>query len=78
MGFPCLRAKGQFLAVPEFGGEGLIVKLSQARVEALIAEGTGQPCAPAGRAFREWVLIPAYDPELWTALLAEGRAFVTK
>jgi hypothetical protein len=35
-----------------------LVKLPQPRVGQLIAAGHGEPFAPAGRVFREWVAIP--------------------
>ena len=77
MGFPCLRtSSGGFLAMAEHRSGDLVVKVSAGRVEELIAEGRGLPFAPAGRRFREWVHVPERDPELWQALLDEGRAFV--
>ena len=70
----CLRVDGEFLALPNFKGSGMVVKLSRERVEALISEGVGRPFAPAGRVFREWVAIEKADPERWSALLQEGVA----
>jgi hypothetical protein len=74
MGNACVRVRGQFVAMPYHRGAGLVVKLTAPRVEELVAGGDGLPFAPAGRAFREWVLVPAYAPPLWDALLEEGRA----
>lgn len=77
MGYPCLRTSGGgFLAMAEHRSGDLIVKLPAGRVEVLVAEGKGQPFAPAGRRFREWVHVPERNEALWQALLDEGRAFV--
>lgn len=76
MGFPCLRVSGAFFASCDHRTGDLIVKLSRARVRQLIAEGVGEPFAPAGRVFREWVLIADRDEQLWTTLIAEACEFV--
>jgi hypothetical protein len=75
MGGPCLRVGDAFLAMPYHMGPGIVVKLPRARVAELIAQGVGEPFAPAGRAFKEWVLVKQHEPALWEALLAEGLAF---
>lgn len=78
MGFPCLRTGGgAFFAMSGHRDGDLIVKVAAERVNALIAEGTGLPFAPAGRRFREWVQIPERDAALWEALLDEAHAFVS-
>jgi hypothetical protein len=76
MGSRCLRANGEFLAMPELRTGALVVKLPAARVAELIDAGVGEAFAPAGRVFREWVTIPQADEELWRRLLGEGKAFV--
>ncbi len=76
MGFPCLRVNGDFFASAERQTGDLIVKLPASYVEELIDVGIGQPFAPAGRRFREWVLIADRDADRWQKLLAEARAFV--
>lgn len=76
MGGRCARVGGEFLALVDFKGSGLVVKLPRARVTELIAEGVGLPFAPAGRMFREWVAIPKRDRRRWRNLLREGIAFV--
>jgi hypothetical protein len=75
MGFPCLRADGRFFASVEPRTGELIVKLPSARVLALIQEGIGQPFAPNGRVFREWVAVSQADPKQWSQLLAEAQEF---
>ena len=76
MGGRCARVAGEFLALVDFKGSGLVVKLPRDRVEELIASGAGQPFAPAGRVFGEWVSVPRRDRRRWRALLQEGVAFV--
>ncbi|TMC08205.1 MAG: hypothetical protein E6J41_14280 [Chloroflexi bacterium] len=76
MGLPCLRAGGSFFASLERATGNLIVKLPRARVQELVGTGAGVAFAPNRRVFREWVAMPAPDPEAWSGLLAEARAFV--
>jgi hypothetical protein len=78
MGGRCARVAGEFLALVDFKGSGLVVKLPKDRVDALIAQGRGQPFAPAGKVFKNWVSIPKRDRRAWRALLQEGIAFVGK
>lgn len=77
MGFPCLRTDGAFFASvhPESGS--LIVKLPAERVADMIGKGDGEPFAPGGRPFREWVLVRHRDAETWAVLLEEARMFVS-
>ena len=72
----CLRLNGDFLAMPHHKRDGLVVKLPASRVAELVASGTGEPFAPAGRVFKKWVAIPKLDEELWRSLLTESKAFV--
>ncbi|GAA0276471.1 DUF2461 family protein [Cryptosporangium japonicum] len=72
MGLPCLRRDGRFFASLEHRSGALLVKLSRERVDRLIGEGVGEPFAPAGRTFREWVAIPAQGEALWRSLLDEA------
>lgn len=76
MGGRCARVSGEFLALVDFKGSGLVVKLPRERVAELIAAGIGQPFAPAGRVFGEWVSVPRRDRRRWRALLEEGISFV--
>jgi hypothetical protein len=74
-GFRCIRAKGEFVAMPGNTFGGLVVKLPADRVSGLIDQGVGQSVAPAGRPFKEWVAVD--DETLWTSLIEESIAFVT-
>lgn len=76
MGGRCARVAGEFLGLVDFKGSGLVVKLPANRVAELIDEGVGQPFAPAGKVFKEWVSVPKRDRRRWRALLREGIAFV--
>ena len=76
MGFPCLRVDGKFFGTCDHRTGELIVKLPRDRIETLIDARVGQPFAPAGRIFKEWVLVPDRDSDQWRTLLKEARAFV--
>lgn len=78
MGYPCVRLAGRFVASYDTKADSLVVKLPAERVHELVADGTGDAFAPAGRVFREWVSIRAADRELWRALLAEAVDFARK
>ena len=75
MGYPCVRLAGRFLASYDDNGGSLVVKLPSERVAELVAAGTGDQFAPAGKVFREWIAIPTSDREVWRTLLAEAVAF---
>lgn len=72
----CLRVGKEFLALVDYKGSGLVVKLPKTRVAELIRAGVGEPFAPAGRVFKEWLSVPKPDRRRWFALLKEGIAFV--
>lgn len=76
MGGRCARVAGEFLGLVGFEGSGLVVKLPAARVAELISAGHGEPFAPAGKVFKEWVSVPKRDRRRWRSLLREGVAFV--
>ncbi len=76
MGFPCLRVAGAFFASSDPRSGDLIVKLPRERVQELIGTGIGKPFAPAGRTFREWVVIDDRDAIRWADLIDEACVFV--
>jgi uncharacterized protein (TIGR02453 family) len=73
MGLPCVRLHGRFFASLDRRSGALLVKLPAERVADLVAAGHGEPFAPAGRVFREWVAVPRPDRRRWRSLLAEAR-----
>ena len=75
MGYPCVRLAGRFLASYDDKARCLVVKLPRERVTELIENGGGDPFAPAGKVFREWVSIPTVDRDLWQQVLAEAVDF---
>jgi hypothetical protein len=75
MGYPCVRLAGRFVASYDNKAGSLVVKLPRERVTRLIERGEGDPFAPAGRVFREWVSIPTVDPKLWRTLLDDAVDF---
>lgn len=78
MGYPCVRLAGRFLAGYDKHAGTLVVKLPRERVTGLIDSGAGEPFAPSGRTFREWVLLPTVDRKLWAQLLDEAVDFARK
>jgi hypothetical protein len=77
MGYPCVRRAERFFASFDTKSEALVVKLPRERVGELVDDGVGEPFAPNGRVFREWVTIPEPDRKTWEQLLAEARDFAT-
>lgn len=76
MGYPCLRRGGKFFASLDRRTGDLIAKLPKDRVDELIESDVGGPFAPAGRRFKEWVVVEKRDFELWQALFDEAYEFV--
>ncbi len=73
----CLRAAGEFVGMPHHKGPGIVVKLPADRVTTMIEEGEGLPFAPAGKVFKEWVLVVDHDEERWRQLIRDSVDFVT-
>jgi hypothetical protein len=72
----CLRVGKEFLALVDYKGSGLVVKLPRERVSELVEASVGLPFGPAGKVFKEWLAVPQPDRRRWRALLREGVAFV--
>jgi hypothetical protein len=77
MRLPCLRGDEKFFACLDRRNGDLVIKLSKARVDELIAEGKASSFAPAGRQFKEWATISVADEHLWAGLLTEAQRFAS-
>ncbi len=74
----CLRVGKEFLALVDYKGSGLVVKLPKDRVAELIEQGKGKAFGPGKKIFKEWLSVPTPDRRRWRALLNEGVRFVAK
>lgn len=78
MSSKCLRVGKEFLALVDYKGSGLVVKLPKDRVSELVEAGKGQPFGPGGKIFKEWLSVPKQNRRQWRSLLREGVRFVAK
>ncbi len=76
MGSKCLRVGKEFLALVDYKGSGLVVKLPKERVTELVNADKGKPFGPGGKIFKEWLSVPTQDKRQWRSLLREGVKFV--
>jgi hypothetical protein len=75
-GKSALRVNGKIFAMTTQGH--LVLKLPQARVDALIASGDGAPfTANKGKPMKEWVTIVDRSALSWTDLAREAHDFVS-
>ena len=57
--------------------ERLVVKLPRKRVDALVAQGDGQPFDPGhGRLMKEWLALDPGSEQDWEAIAGEAMEFV--
>ncbi|MGD9809597.1 MAG: hypothetical protein AB7E76_13860 [Deferribacterales bacterium] len=75
MNFPCLRYNGEFICMYFRNDDRLLVKIKAGRVNELIDSGVGQEFRPAGKKFREWVLVPSEYEETFEGLMYEALRF---
>ncbi|HEX6658865.1 MAG TPA: hypothetical protein VF065_12320 [Ilumatobacter sp.] len=78
MGLPCLRVNEAFFASWDRATGALLVKLPEAEVDRLVADGKADPFAPAGRRFREWASIPVARSRAWPKVLERAFDHVSK
>jgi len=69
---PCLRYKGNFLAMMFDKEDALIVKISPERVNELIAMGKGMEFNFTKKRFKEWVLIPLEFQDEYESYIREA------
>lgn len=72
MKMPCLRYRGEFIAMYFDKADALIIKVSPERVNQLIAEGRGVEFNLTGKRFREWVMIPVEHEARYGSLIREA------
>ena len=71
-----LQVNGRIFAMVSRGR--FVVILPRARVDTLIASGTGLPFdAGEGRPMKEWVVIAEHAADQWTELADQARQFVS-
>jgi hypothetical protein len=75
MGSPCLRYKGDFVAMMFDKAESLIVKLPAERVNELVTNGEGNEFNFTKKRFKEWVLIPLQFEQYFESYIEEALAF---
>ena len=56
----------------------MVVKLAATDVSARIVAGEGQPFAPAGRTFREWVVVDAEDESSWRTAMTDALEYAAQ
>ena len=72
---PCLRYKGDFMAMMFEKEDCLIIKVSPARVDALIDAGDGREMNFTKKKFKEWVLIPREFEDKYEAYIREALEY---
>jgi hypothetical protein len=75
---PCLRYRGDFMAMMFEKEEALIIKVSPKRVDELITEGKGLEFNFTKKKFKEWVLIPLDYENEYESLLLESLVYLKK
>ncbi len=72
---PCLRYKGDFIAMMFEKEDALIIKVSPKRVDELIAGGKGREFNFTKKRFKEWVLIPLEYEDEYESLVYESLMY---
>ena len=75
MNSPCLRYKGDFMAMLFEKQDALIIKVSPKRVDELIASGVGLEFKFTGKKFKEWVLIPSMHNTQYEKYICEALEY---
>ena len=72
---PCLRYKGDFMAMMFQREDCLIIKVSPASVDELIDAGDGLEMNFTKKKFKEWVLIPRALEDKYEAYVREALEY---
>ena len=72
---PCLRYKGEFLAMMFEKENALIIKVSPERVNELVADGIGREFNFTKKRFKEWVLIPIEYENQYESYICEALSY---
>ena len=72
---PCLRYRGDFLAMMFEKEDALIIKVPPERVDELIAEGNGMEFNFTKKRFKEWVLIPLEFQDQYESYIHEALQY---
>jgi len=72
---PCLRYKGDFMAMMFDKEDALIIKVSPERVDELIASGKGLEFNFTKKKFKEWVLIPSEYADDYESYIRESLTY---
>lgn len=72
---PCLRYKGEFIAMMFDKEDALIIKVAPERVQELIGLGQGMEFNFTKKPFKEWVLIPLEFQDGYPAYIHEALVY---
>ena len=72
---PCLRYKGDFIAMMFEKEDTLIIKVAPTRVDELIGDGKGMEFNFTKKKFKEWVLIPQEFEDDYEAYIREALTY---
>ncbi len=72
---PCLRYKGDFIAMMFDKADSLIIKVSPERVNELIASGAGNEFNFTKKRFKEWVLMPSKFENKYETYIIEALEY---
>ena len=75
---PCLRYKGEFIAMMFEKEDSLIIKVAPERVNELIVEGKGMEFNFTKKRFKEWVLIPLEFEDEYETYVYEALEYAKK
>ena len=75
---PCLRYKGDFIAMMFEKEDALIIKVSPERVNEIIEEGIGNEFNFTKKRFKEWVLIPTDSEDEYESYIYEALEYAKK